>query len=249
MSVDRGTVIVFGATSGIARATCIELAVQGYNLFLAARDPEELSRLKSDLEIRSQTKVSTGVFEAANHKEHQEFLESAIRKVGEIDGVVVCFGYLGDQHIAQDNWQVEQEILSRNFLDAASILHCCANYLESKRSGWIAALTSVAGDRGRMSNYVYGSAKGGLTIYLQGLRARLQKCGVHVLTVKPGPVDTAMTFGMEKLPLLADPKAVGKTIVSSIRKQKDVVYVPSPWRLIMFVFRTVPEKIFKKTSL
>ena len=191
----------------------------------------------------------TSTFDAEDYDQHEQFFQNALALAGTFEGVVLATGYLGDQQRAQTDWSEARAILDRNFVSAASLLHVAGRYLELRQSGWIVAVSSVAGDRGRMSNYVYGSAKGGLSVFLQGLRSRLQKAGVHVMTVKPGPVDTSMTFGMDKLPLLADPNKVGAAIVKALVKGKDQVYVPSPWRMIMFVLKSVPEKLFKKTTL
>ncbi|MBS1724632.1 MAG: SDR family oxidoreductase [Armatimonadetes bacterium] len=247
--MSKGPVLIAGATSGIARAISNELAKEGHPIVLAGRDESELQRLASDLSIRTGTEVHTALFDASDPATHPLLLMEASAKAGKLEGAVLAFGYLGDQQLAQTDWQEARKILELNFVSAASLLHVLASDMETRQTGWITVLSSVAGDRGRMSNYVYGSAKGGLTVFLQGLRARLQKSGVHVMTVKPGPVDTAMTFGSDKLPLLADPGDVGAAIVKALKRRKDVVYVPSPWRLIMFVLRTVPEKVFKKTSL
>lgn len=245
----RGPVLILGATSGIARAIALNLGLRGHSLCLAGRDQDELERLASDLRVRADVTVWTGKFDADDADSHKTFFDWMVEQCGVFEGVVLAFGYLGDQQVAQQDWSEASRILHRNFVDAASLLHVAGAFLEKQGTGWIVALSSVAGDRGRMSNYVYGSAKGGLTVFLQGLRSRLQKANVHVMTVKPGPVDTAMTFGMDKLPLLADPDKVGADIVNALVKGKDVVYVPGPWRLIMFILRSVPEKIFKKTSL
>lgn len=249
MPVARGPVLVFGATSGIAKAVALELAKLGHPLYLAARDPEELARVAADLHIRTGVQVWSEVFDAADEDSYSRYLQDVYSAAGKLEGVVFAVGYLGDQSKAEEDWTEAKKILETNFVQAAGILHLVGSLLELQESGWIVALSSVAGDRGRMSNYVYGSAKGGLTVFLQGLRSRMQKSGVHVMTVKPGPVDTSMTYGMDKLPLLADPAKVGATIVKALQKRKDVVYVPAPWKLIMFVLRSVPEKIFKKTSL
>ncbi len=249
MPLSPGPVLVLGATSAIARSVALALAAKGCSLVLAGRDEPELERIKSDLEIRCGVSVSHLVFDAEDETSHKAFWAQAEVDHGPFKGVVLAFGYLGDQQRAQEDWGEARSVLERNFVSAASILHVVAQSMETRGEGWIVVLSSVAGDRGRMSNYVYGSAKGGLTIFLQGLRSRLQKAGVHVMTVKPGPVDTAMTFGMDRLPLLADPQTVGKAIVAGLAQGKDVLYVPTPWRLIMFVLRSVPEKIFKKTSL
>lgn len=249
MPVTRGPVLVLGATSGIARAVALQLGLRGHSLCLAGRDDPELQRVASDLRVRADVDVWTGVFDADQTETHKQFFDWMVEQCGVFQGVVLAFGHLGDQDRANEDWVEAQTILDRNFLDAASMLHVSANFLEKQGEGWIVALSSVAGDRGRMSNYWYGSAKGGLTVLLQGLRARLQKSNVHVMTVKPGPVDTGMTFGMDRLPLLADPESVGVQIVEGLAKGKDVVYVPGPWRLIMFVLRSVPERVFKKTRL
>lgn len=247
--MNGGPVAVFGATSGIARATALELAKQGHRIVLLGRDTEELERTAADLRARTGATVSTMEFDAAATSSHADLVRDLAQSGGGLEGAVVAFGYLGSQETAQSDWHEAERILQLNFLTVASLLHALSAHFESQKSGWIVALSSVAGDRGRMSNYVYGSAKGGLSVFLQGLRARLQKSGVHVLTVKPGPVDTAMTFGMNKLPLLAQPGDVGASIVKALKKGQDVLYVPAPWRLIMFVLRSVPEKVFKKTSL
>ncbi|MCW5936790.1 MAG: SDR family oxidoreductase [Fimbriimonadaceae bacterium] len=241
--------LVLGATSGIAREIALELARRGHPLCLAGRDREELERIGADIRIRTGVSTWALPFDADDCDSHQEAFDAAVSVAGAFEGVVLAFGYLGDQERAEKYWSETRAILSRNFLAAASVLHVVARYMEGRKSGWIVALSSVAGDRGRMSNYVYGSAKGGLTVFLQGLRSRLQKSDVHVLTVKPGPVDTAMTFGMPKLPLLAQPGPVAKAIVRALERRKDVLYVPGPWALVMAVLKAVPEGIFKKTKL
>lgn len=244
-----GAVVIVGATSGIARAIAEELGKQGHPLFLCGRDSAELDRIGADLRLRTGASVWVSEFDSSDPSAVSMLVETATTVAGEVEGVVCAVGYLGEQSKAQDDWAEAAKILETNFVQPANVIHQWAAAFEKKEKGWIVALSSVAGDRGRMSNYVYGSAKGGLTVFLQGLRSRMQKCGVHVMTVKPGPVDTAMTFGMDKLPLLADPHKVGAAIVKALKSRKDVVYVPGPWKLIMFVLRSVPEKIFKKTSL
>jgi short-subunit dehydrogenase len=240
---------VLGATSGIARALARELAKRGHPVYLAGRDTEELARIQADLRLRTGATVWTGEFDADRADLHGVFFEEARLACGRIEGVVLAFGYLGDQREAEASRDEARRTIDSNFTNAASILLEAANYLEAEGQGWIVALSSVAGDRGRESNYVYGSAKAGLTAFLQGLRSRLYKQGVHVMTVKPGPVDTGMTFGMEKLPLLAQPEAVAQAIVRALDRRRDVLYVPWPWRLIMGVLKALPEKHFKRTSL
>jgi NAD(P)-dependent dehydrogenase (short-subunit alcohol dehydrogenase family) len=162
--------------------------------------------------------------------------------------VVLAFGYLGDQLAARD-FSVGEKVIAANFTGAASILSHCANYFETLQRGFIIGISSVAGDRGRQSNYVYGAAKGALSLYLQGLRNRLFSSGVRVITIKPGFVDTAMTYGLPGLFLVASPQDIGERIASTPNKKPDVVYLPWFWRYIMLIIQHVPEPIFKRLKL
>ena len=227
----------------------LELAKRGHPVYLAGRDQEELARTASDLQLRSGAPVWVGEFDASRPDLHSVYFEEARVACGKIEGVVLAFGYLGDQGRAEQEPDEARRIMEANYNGAVSILLVAASYLEAEGAGWIVALGSVSGDRGRQRNYIYGSAKAGTAVFLQGLRSRLFKSGVHVMTVKPGPVDTGMTFGMEGLPLLAQPDAVSRAILNALDKGQDVVYVPGPWRLIMAVLRAVPEKLFKRTSI
>ncbi|MEX2242685.1 MAG: SDR family oxidoreductase [Fimbriimonadaceae bacterium] len=239
-------VLVLGATSGIARAVATELAKDGRPLYLAGRDLPELWRVASDLKIRYGVDVNVGVFDAEDTKSHEAFLQNVVNRTGSLGGAVLAVGYLGDQAECEADPQLAQAVIARNYAGVASILLYLAKHFEETRTGFLVGISSVAGDRGRYSNYVYGSAKAGLTALLQGLRSRLQKVGVTVLTVKPGFVDTAMTYGKEGMFKVATPEQVAKRIVKAVRRRKDVIYVPKFWRWIMFVVRSIPEKHFKK---
>lgn len=239
-------VLILGATSAIARAVANEFAMQGEDVYLAGRDLPELWKIASDIEIRHKVIANVGVFDAEDTKSHGNFILNAINRTSGFSGAVLAFGYMGDQTETESCPELAKGVIDRNFTGAASILLHLANHFEETRTGFIIGISSVAGDRGRMSNYVYGSAKAGLNVFLQGLRSRLAKVGVPVLTVKPGPTDTAMTFGMSDLPLLASPQDVAKQIVRASRKRKDVVYVPGAWKWIMLVIRSIPERVFKK---
>jgi decaprenylphospho-beta-D-erythro-pentofuranosid-2-ulose 2-reductase len=239
-------VMVLGATSSIARAIAEGLARDGHSLYLAGRDLPELWKVASDIQIKHGVEVNVGVFDADDPAQHQAFIENAISRTKGLGGAVVAFGQLGDHAETEKNPQLAQATIVRNYSAAVSILLLIANHLEESRTGFIVAISSVAGDRGRYSNYVYGSAKAGLSAFLSGLRSRMQKVGVPVLTVKPGFVDTAMTFGREGMRKVASPEAVGKAVVRAIKKRKDVVYVPGMWRWIMLVIKLVPERVFKK---
>jgi len=242
------SVLILGATSAIARATALAFAARGDSVYLASRDEEELRRIAADLRVRYGVEVHHGLFDAEAMGTHEAFLQSVIETMPDLSGVVLAFGYLGDQMAARD-FKVGAKVIASNFTGAASILSYCANYLEAKQRGFIIGIASVAGDRGRQSNYVYGAAKGALALYLQGLRNRLYASGVRVITVKPGFVDTAMTYGLPGLFLVASPQSIGERIVATLGKKADVVYLPWFWRYIMLIIKHIPEPIFKRMKL
>ena len=242
--------VVLGAGSAIARAIALELAGRGYGLLLAGRDMDELARIATDIEVRHRVSARAIFFDALRSETHEGFVREAREACGDsVAGAVLCFGSLGDQEEAQADPSEAKRILDTNFTGAVSILSLLANHLEEKRSGFLCALSSVAGDRGRQSNYVYGAAKAGLTVFLQGLRNRLFRSGVRVTTIKPGFVDTAMTFGKPGMFLVASPQAAARRIVAAIEKGKDQAYVPGFWRFVMLVIRLMPEAIFKRMRL
>jgi decaprenylphospho-beta-D-erythro-pentofuranosid-2-ulose 2-reductase len=243
-----GNVLILGATSAIARGTAAAFAARGDNLYLASRDLQELKRIAADLHVRYGMKVHYGLFDAEATATHARFFQSVIQEMHELSGVVLAFGLLGDQQAARD-FSVAEKIIASNFTGAVSILSHCANHFEPLKRGFIIGISSVAGDRGRQSNYVYGAAKGALSLYLQGLRNRLFASGVRVVTIKPGFVDTAMTFGLPGLFLVASPQEIGKKIVQTLNKSADVVYLPGFWRYIMLIIKHIPEPIFKRMKM
>jgi len=246
----RRTVLILGATSAIARAVSREFARRGYDLLLAGRDPDELHGLATDLAVRYGVKAEGRTFDALALETHGAFVEDCRRRSEDsLAGVVLCFGYLGDQSFAQKDLFEARRILDTNLLGAVSILSLLANHFEEKRNGFLCALSSVAGDRGRQSNYVYGAAKAGLTVFLQGLRNRLFSSGVGVVTIKPGFVDTQMTYGRPGLFLVASPETAARHIVSAALKGKDQAYVPRFWWPVMLLIRLIPEKLFKRMRL
>ena len=250
MSKHAETVIVVGATSDIARATAMELARE-YNLILTGRDRTELDAIAQDIVIRYECDVSTLMFEALNSNDHATFISECFEKTKRIAGAVICHGFLPDQVEAQRDWGLARKTLDINFTSCVSVLEPLMEHLEGQQEGFLAVISSVAGDRGRQSNYLYGAAKGGLSLYLQGLRNRGQHSGVHVMTVKPGFVATAMTVGIvdPKSPLVATPEQVARDIVRGIKKRKGVIYSRWFWRYIMLVIRSIPERIFKRLRL
>lgn len=242
------TVMIVGATSAIARATAAAFAVQGHDIYLAGRNADELARIAADLAIRYRVQARWGIFVAEDLASHDSFFTQAIADMGEMHGAVLAMGYLGDQQAARE-FSVGVEVILVNFTAAASILSHCASYLEARKQGFIIGISSVAGDRGRQSNYPYGAAKAGLSVYLQGLRNRLYPSGVRVITVKPGFVDTAMTYGMQGLFLVASPQYMGERIARALSKSADVVYLPWFWRYIMLIIKCIPEPVFKRLKL
>ncbi len=235
-------VLVVGATGGIAKALCREFARHGFDLVLAARDEEELAILSADLEIRGGVQTRVVRFDALNYNSHPDFWRSC----GEVDGVVCCFGVLTDEGEASRDWDKCRVLLETNYNANVSLLNLVAATFEERGRGWIGVLSSVAGERARRSNFLYGSAKSGLTSYCEGLRSRLFPSGISVTTIQPGPVDTGMTWGKDKLPLLAPPEKVAGDIYRGLRRGKDVVWTPAPWRLIMAILRVVPSPIWKR---
>ncbi|MCS3861640.1 short-subunit dehydrogenase [Salinibacter ruber] len=243
-------VLIVGATSTIARHAAGELASRGARLHLAARDEAEAERIGQDLAVRRGAEVSWDSFEATDYEGHERLLDRATEAMGGLDGLLVAVGMLGDQARAEDDPAHLREVIEINYSAPASLITAAANRFEKQGRGWIAALSSVAGDRGRPTNYAYGSAKAGLTAFLEGLRGRLHESGVHVLTAKPGPTDTKMTFGMDDPPpLMAEPERVAGQVAQAIEEGKDVCYAPPIWRYIMAAIRLIPASVFKKLDL
>ena len=242
-------VLILGATSAIASAVARELLRPDTHFFLVARDAQKLEAVRSDLVTRGAASVATHAMDLDDTDAHQKMLTEAAQSLESIDLALLAHGVLGDQDQAQADFSAAAAILNTNFLSAVSLITWLANYFESRHRGTLAVITSVAGDRGRKSNYVYGASKGALNIFLDGVRNRVDRAGAHVLTIRPGFVATPMTAHISHGPLFASPAQVARGIVSAIAARKDVVYVPWFWRPIMFIIRSVPEFIFKKLNL
>lgn len=241
-------ILILGATSSIARELANTFAAQGHHLFLASRDYSELGRITSDIQIRYNTHVDYAKFDAEDRASHPEFWQHVLEKMGKVDGVVYASGYLEPAQLNTDFIKLEK-IIAINFTGAVSILQLCGNYFAQNKTGFIIGLSSVAGDRARQSNNVYGTAKGALSLYLQGLRNQLAPYHVQVLTVKLGFVDTAMTYGMPGLFLVASPALIAKKIVRALDKKRNIIYLPFFWRYIMLIICNIPEKVFKRLKL
>lgn len=242
-------ILVLGATSGIAEATCRIWAAQGASLFLVARNAEKLAAVAADLKTRGAAYVDTAVADLDDTDKHAELLAHAINSLTGMDIAYLAHGVLGDQTEAERDFNTAAQILHTNFMAPVSLLTWLTNFCVQRHGGTLAVISSVAGDRGRKSNYLYGSSKAGLSAFLGGLRNRVDREGVTVLTIKPGPTKTAMTANMPKSEKFADVDAVAESIVSAIDKRKDVLYVPFQWQPIMFIIRNIPERIFKKLNL
>jgi decaprenylphospho-beta-D-erythro-pentofuranosid-2-ulose 2-reductase len=242
-------ILVLGATSGIAEATCRIWAAQGACLFLVARNPEKLAAVAADLKVRGASYVDTAVADLDDTDKHAELLAHAVNSLTGMDIAYLAHGILGDQTEAERDFNSAAQIIHTNFMAPVSLLTWLANFCVQRHAGTLAVISSVAGDRGRKSNYLYGSSKAGLSAFLGGLRNRVDREGVTVLNIKPGPTRTAMTVGMPKSEKFADVDSVAESIVSAIDKRKDVLYVPFQWQPIMFIIRNIPERIFKKLNL
>ena len=242
-------VLVLGATSGIAEATCRIWAGQGSSLFLVGRNAARLEVVAADLRVRGAAEVYTAVVDLDDTAKHPELLAHAVNTLAGLDVAYLAHGVLGDQAAAEQDFAVAEQILHTNLIAAVSLLTWLGNFCAQRRSGVLAVLSSVAGDRGRKSNYLYGASKAGLTAFLGGLRNRVDREGVTVLTIKPGPTRTAMTINMPGNHKFADVGKVAATIVKAIDARRDTLYVPFQWAPIMFVIRQIPERVFKKLNL
>lgn len=240
-------ILILGATSDMAQAIARKYAAEGWSLTLAALESDLLEPIAGDLQVRTQTEIQALEFDATDFTSHRGFYDSLETKP---DIVVCVFGYMGDQDLARTDVDEVRRTIDVNYTGAVSILNVVAEDFEKRGSGSIIGISSVAGDRGRQSNYIYGSAKAGFTAYLSGLRNRLAKTGVHVMTVKPGFVRTKMTEHLE-LPaaLTADPDQVAKAIFLGEEKKRNVVYILWMWRWIMLAIKHIPEFVFKKMGM
>lgn len=243
-------ILVIGATSAIAEATARLYARQGARFYLLARNGKRLENIVADLKIRGASTVDYQIFDAGMVSEHLKLLENAFRALGSIDIALVAHGTLGDQKQCELSSEETLSEFQTNASSTISLLTVLANIFEKQGKGTLAVISSVAGDRGRPSNYVYGAAKAAVTAFCEGLQARLYKAGVHLLLIKPGMVETPMTadLSMPKA-LVAQPEVVAKDIVTAIRLGKDVLYTPWYWRYVMFGIIHMPMFLFNKIDL
>ena len=242
-------ILLIGATSSIAMAFA-KTHVQDANFFLIARNTEKLKQAADNLKVLCNRAVSTGILDVNDFSSHETVLTDAFSALGKVDIVLIAHGTLPDQSACERDVDLAVQEFSSNGLSVISLLALIANRMQNQGHGTIAVISSVAGDRGRPSNYLYGAAKAAVTTFCEGLRARLFKSGVHLLTIKPGFVDTPMTKGLD-LPklLVVKPEVIARAINAGISRKKNTVYTPWYWYWIMMIIQNLPERIFKKMNL
>ncbi len=242
-------ILIIGATSAIAEATARLWAARGDSLFLVGRKADRLEAIADDLRVRGAPLVECLAMDACDTEKHEVMLDAVLAALGGLDVALIAHGSLPDQKACEASVEITLREIDTNGLSVIALATRLANVFEAQGRGSLAVIGSVAGDRGRQSNYVYGAAKGMVSLFLQGLRNRLSKKGVQVLTIKPGFVDTPMTADFPKGALWAKPDAIARGIVRAIERKRDEVYLPGFWRLIMAVIRHIPERVFKNLSL
>jgi short-subunit dehydrogenase len=241
--------IIFGATSAIAEATAREFARRGDAFFLVARSQERLQALAADLTLRGASNVAVRSQDLRDAAAYEEMIEQATTMLGGLDAALLAHGTLSDQKECENSTDRLLDELQTNAISVMMLCTHLANRFEAQKRGVIAVISSVAGDRGRRSNYAYGSAKAAVTAFTSGMRQRLRPSGVYVVTVKPGFVDTPMTAAFKKGILWASAGSVAKDISRAMIKGTPVIYTPWFWRPIMWIIRSIPEFVFRRLSL
>lgn len=241
-------ILIVGASSDIAKAIARVYAEKGYQLYLAARGNMEKTRtFAKDIQIRYDCIVECYSIDILDFESHKLFYDNLpIKPLG----VITAVGYLGQQEKAMKDFKEAHQTINTNFTGLVSLLNIIATDFQRRKKGFIIGIGSVAGDRGRQKNYIYGSAKAGFATYLSGLRNQLHTDNVHVLTVKPGFVNTKMTKGMD-LPqkLVAEPEEVARDIFKAQQKGVNILYTKWIWRWIMWIIRSIPENLFKRKNI
>jgi short-subunit dehydrogenase len=242
-------ILIMGATSAIAERCAREFALQGDSLFLVARNAQQLQAVADDLRVRGALMVGTCVLDAREMDRYPAMLDAATEQMGGIDAALIAHGTLSDQAACQNSIELLLQEFATNALSVMALCTQLANQFEAQRHGVIAVVSSVAGDRGRRSNYVYGAAKAAVSAFTSGLRQRLYSKGVSVVTIKPGFVNTPMTAAFNKGALWAAPETVASAIVRAMDRGASIIYTPWFWRPIMWLVKAVPETIFRRLKL
>lgn len=239
-------ILIIGATSAIAEAAARLWAAQGSALCLVARDPTRLAAISDDLKVRGAAEVGSFILDVTDENRHEEMLRHATSSLGKIDVILIAHGTLPDQAECFASIDRTRQEFAINGTSTIGLMTQTAGLLRSQGSGTLAVISSVAGDRGRASNAIYGAAKSAVTSYASALRQHLNQHGAKVLTIKPGFVDTPMTTAFPKGALWAKPDRVAGSIVKAIENGREVIYTPWFWRPIMTVIRLLPEFVFKR---
>jgi decaprenylphospho-beta-D-erythro-pentofuranosid-2-ulose 2-reductase len=241
------SVLVLGGGSDIALATCRKLAAaRGSRVVLAARKPETLDAAVAELRKAGASDVQTVAFDATDYPSHEAFVRSTFDRFGDFDVVLVAFGVLGDQERAEHDAHEALDIVQTNYTGVVSVTVPLVERLRAQGRGALVLLSTVAGERVRRSNFVYGSSKAGVDGYYQGLAASLAGSGVQVTIVRPGFVHTKMTEGLKAAPLAATPEQVADATVKAIARGTEIVWVPSALRFVMMALRHMPRVVFRR---
>jgi NADP-dependent 3-hydroxy acid dehydrogenase YdfG len=243
------TWIILGASSAIARAFALEAATQGADIVLAGRDLADLETQAADLRIRTGTAATVLVFDARDTAAHVGFADTCDALAPDTLNLFLAFGIMPGQALTDEDAEAAEALVATNLLGAVTVLAAFAPLLERRGRGCVMALGSVAGDRGRIGNYLYGATKAGLHTYLQGYRARLSRRSMRVVTLKAGPVDTAMTWPLGRLPFVASPRAFARRAWALSRRGPVEAYVPGIWAPVMAIIRLVPTPIFNRMNI
>ncbi|MEM9974618.1 MAG: SDR family NAD(P)-dependent oxidoreductase [Pseudomonadota bacterium] len=242
------TWMILGASSAMARAFARSVAGSGSSVLLGGRDEADIAAQAADCMLRGADFAEAFAFDARDPTGYPAIVSRARKTKGTLN-VAVFVGSMPAQAEIDAAPDLIGGTVDDSFVGPATLLQMLAPILEERGSGTVVGVGSVAGDRGRVGNYVYGAAKAGFHTYLSGLRNRLTRSGAHVVTVKPGFVDTGMTWGLDGMFLVASPDAVARDILKAAEKRRDVIYTPFFWRWIMLIIRMIPEPIFKKLSI
>jgi decaprenylphospho-beta-D-erythro-pentofuranosid-2-ulose 2-reductase len=242
-------ILIVGATSAIAEATARQFAARGDSLFLAARNAAALQALADDLQMRGAVIAGTAVIDARELETLAGVVDAAVRSLAGLDQALIAHGTLSNLSACEASVALLHEEFTVNALSVMALSLRLASLFSAQRHGVIAVISSVAGDRGRQSNYVYGAAKASVTAFLSGLGQKLNSCGVKVVIIKPGFVSTPMTAAFKKGALWASPARVARDIRHAMDRGTPVIYTPGFWRLIMAIVRAVPEIIFRRLSM
>ena len=242
-------ILIIGATSAIASSTAKIFLQHNNEVLLTARNPFKLKAVANDLMLKSNKEIKTMLFDANDFDNHKKLFYDAVDFLKGLDLILIAHGTLPDQEKIQNDPNAVLAEINNNAISVISICTIAAEFFEKQKFGTIAVISSVAGDRGRQSNYIYGASKGFVSIFLQGLRNRLYPKSINVLTIKPGFVDTPMTSDSPKNFLFASPDKVASDIYKAIINKKDIIYTPWFWRYIMLIIKLIPESIFKKLKM